>query len=296
VKVTVRKMSGTQIQDIIGVRSFVLITGASRGFGRAIALELGKVVGAGSTLLLMARSREDLEITKEIVRDARPGLAVECECLDLGTADKDAFEKAVRANYGSADHEVAIVIHNAGTLGQDGRKLTELTDIDEMSSYYRVNLFHVICLNSVFQSMFPKSRMAYINISSILAVQPLTTWGHYCGGKAARDAVFRVLAVEQPQSLVLNYAPGPLDTPMIAELLADHRTDQVVRAMFEDLKRTGALLRPTDSASKLVALLRKRNFKSGDHVDFYDKKVEEACGGAGAAGGSTGGPAAFQPA
>ena len=41
-----------------------------------------------------------------------------------------------------------------------------------------------------------------------------------------RDAVFRVLAVEQPDALVLNYAPGPLDTPMIADLLADHRTDQ----------------------------------------------------------------------
>ncbi len=41
----------------------------------------------------------------------------------------------------------------------------------------------------------------------------------------ARDAVFRVLAVEQPQATVLNYAPGPLDTPMIAELLADTRTD-----------------------------------------------------------------------
>ena len=197
-------MSLTQIQNIIGVRSFVLITGASRGFGRAIALELGKVVGAGSTLLLMARSREDLETTKEIVRDARPGLAVECESVDLATADKEVFEKAVRANYGSADHEVAIVIHNAGSLGQDGRKLTvssrswesqgmkmmnllqELTDIEEMTTYYRVNLFHVICLNSVFQSMFPKSRMAYINISSILALQPLTTWGNYCGGKAAR--------------------------------------------------------------------------------------------------------------
>eukprot|EP00092_Neocalanus_flemingeri_P016515 GFUD01017869.1.p1 GENE.GFUD01017869.1~~GFUD01017869.1.p1 ORF type:complete len:295 (+),score=77.09 GFUD01017869.1:672-1556(+) len=286
-------MSGTQIGDVIGVRSFVLITGASRGFGRAIALELGKVVGAGSTLLLMARSREDLEATKKIVRDARPGLAVECESVDLSTADREVFEKAVKANYGSADHQVAIVVHNAGTLGQDGRKLTELTDIDEMSSYYRVNLFHVICLNSVFKSMFPRSRKAYINISSILAVQPLTTWGHYCGGKAARDAVFRVLAVEQPQSLVLNYAPGPLDTPMIAELLADHRTDQVVRTMFEDLKRTATLLRPTDSASKLVALLRKRNFKSGDHVDFYDDKVKEACGGeGGGAGGSAGGSAA----
>ena len=46
------------------------------------------------------------------------------QSLDLGLADKDAYERAVRANYGSADHEVAIVIHNAGTLGQDGRKIT----------------------------------------------------------------------------------------------------------------------------------------------------------------------------
>ena len=38
--------------------------------------------------------------------------------------------------------------------------------------------------------------------------------------------MFRVLAVEQPSSTVLNYAPGPLDTPMISELLADTRTDQ----------------------------------------------------------------------
>ena len=110
--------------DIIGVRSFVLITGASRGFGRALALELGKVVGAGSTLLLMARSMADLETTKAIVRDARPGLAVELVSIDLETANQEAFEKAVRDNYGRGDHSVAMVIHNAGTLGQDGRKIT----------------------------------------------------------------------------------------------------------------------------------------------------------------------------
>jgi len=276
-------MSELLTKEIIGRRSFVLITGASRGFGRSLALEMGKVVGAGSTLLLVARNKNDLEVTKEIVRDARPGLAVECEVVDLAIADKEALERAVKNNYGRADHEVAMVIQNAGTLGQDGRKITELTDIEEMSRYYRLNLFSVICLNSVFQSMFPKSRMVFVNISSILALQPLTTWGNYCGGKAARDAVFRVLAVEQPQAVVLNYAPGPLDTHMVTELLEDQRTDPVVRAMFEDLKRTGSLLKPEDSAAAMVALLRKRNFQSGDHVDFYDDKVKEAVGGGGTA-------------
>ncbi len=38
--------------------------------------------------------------------------------------------------------------------------------------------------------------------------------------------MFRVLAVEQPESVVLNYAPGPLDTPMVDDLLADTKTDQ----------------------------------------------------------------------
>ena len=50
----------------------------------------------------------------------------------------------------------------------------------------------------------------------------------------------------------------------------------VVRTMFEDLVRNGSLLRPADSAAVLVALLRKRNFKSGDHVDYYDDVSIEA--------------------
>ena len=36
-----------------------------------------------------------------------------------------------------------------------------------------------------------------INISSLAALQPFASWGNYCAGKAARDAMFKVLAVEE---------------------------------------------------------------------------------------------------
>lgn len=39
-----------------------------------------------------------------------------------------------------------------------------------------------------------------INISSLAALQPFVTWGNYCAGKAARDALFKVLALEENES------------------------------------------------------------------------------------------------
>ncbi len=42
---------------------------------------------------------------------------------------KESLERVVKANYGSADHEVAIVIQNAGTIGQNGRKITVSTNL-----------------------------------------------------------------------------------------------------------------------------------------------------------------------
>ena len=46
--------------------------------------------------------------------------------------------------------------------------------------------------------------------------------------------------------------------------------------MFEGLKRNGDLLRPVDSAAILITILKKRNFKSGDHVDYYDEVCKES--------------------
>lgn len=47
-----------------------------------------------------------------------------------------------------------------------------------------------------------------MNISSLCAREPFPSWALYCAAKAARDMLFRVLAVEEPGLRVLNYAPG----------------------------------------------------------------------------------------
>ena len=47
---------------------------------------------------------------------------------------------------------------------------------------------------------FPKVSKTVINISSLAALQPFVTWGNYCAGKAARDALFKVLALEENKS------------------------------------------------------------------------------------------------
>lgn len=69
-----------------------------------------------------------------------------------------------------------------------------------------------------------------VNVSSLCAVQAFDSWGIYCAGKAARDMYHSVLAQEQTKKqesgatasaekiLVLNYAPGPLDTDMQKEI------------------------------------------------------------------------------
>lgn len=65
---------------------------------------------------------------------------------------------------------------------------------------------------------------------------------------------------------MLNYAPGPLDsTPMIDELLADQRTDPVVRTMFEDLKRNGFQHCVPPTCFHPGALFaQQKHFKTGD--------------------------------
>ncbi|KAM6072107.1 sepiapterin reductase [Theristicus caerulescens] len=250
-----------------------VLTGASRGFGRSLARLLAPRLGQGSVLLLLARSAAPLAELAAELRGSGSGLRVECVAADLGCEQGlRRAAAALREVLPAAPPGRLLLINNAGSLGDISKSFLDLTDPDEINSYFAFNVTSALCLTSTALQAFgkrPGSSRTVVNISSLCAVKPFKNWALYCSGKASRDMMFQVLALEEPDVRVLNYAPGPLDTDM--QLLARTKTgDPEMRQYFQSLQESGQLIDCTVSAQKLLNLLEEDTFSSGAHVDFYD--------------------------
>lgn len=97
------------------------------------------------------------------------------------------------------------------SLGDVSRFAKSFTDMHEVNSYLSFNISSALSLTAGVLEVFPRRqelRRCVVNVSSLCALQPFPSWVLYCTGKAARDMMFRVLAEEEPDLRVLNYAPG----------------------------------------------------------------------------------------
>uniref|UniRef100_A0A8C3E5Y6 Sepiapterin reductase n=2 Tax=Corvus moneduloides TaxID=1196302 RepID=A0A8C3E5Y6_CORMO len=258
-----------------------VVTGASRGFGRSLARLLAPQLGPGSVLLLLARSAEALtELAAELRAGSATGsatgsagLRVQCVAADLGCEEGlRTAGAALRELLQDASFGRLLLVNNAGSLGDVSKSFLDLTDLEEINTYFSFNISSALCLTSTALRAFgarPGCSRTVVNISSLCAREPFRSWALYCAGKAARDMLFQVLALEEPGVRVLNYAPGPLDTDM--QLLARTKTgDPGMRQHFQRLQENGQLIESSVSAQKLLQLLQEDSFPSGAHLDFYD--------------------------
>ncbi|NXN03698.1 SPRE reductase, partial [Sylvia borin] len=200
-------------------------------------------------------------------------LRVQCVAADLGCQEGlRRAGAALRELLQDASFGRLLLVNNAGSLGDISKSFLDLTDLEEINTYFSFNISSALCLTSTALRAFgarPGGSRTVVNISSLCALEPFRSWALYCSGKAARDMLFRVLALEEPGIRVLNYAPGPLDTDM--QLLARTRTgDPGLRQHFQRLQEKGQLIDCSVSAQKLLRLLQEDSFPSGAHVDFYD--------------------------
>jgi len=270
-------MASNSEQSIFQHKTFCLITGASKGLGRCMAVEFGAQFPLGSVMVLIARDAVKLEETKQMVKDVSSSIDVHCVAMDLGQQNEDNFSNLLSKllcdmQSSAQDYDQALIVHNAASLGPVNKNFTELGNWKEVSEYFDLNLTSVVTLNSAFLRQFKTSSVSHktvINITSICALQPFKSWSLYCAGKAARDMLFRTMAAEDSSVRVLNYAPGPIDTDMQVEARTV-TADKELKDMFVDMKENNKLLTCEDSVSRLVKLLKQNTYDSGAHIDYYD--------------------------
>lgn len=150
----------------------VLITGANRGIGRAVAKRLAQ---DGCKLILVMR-KADLEIEKEM----KEAGASSVEILEADLANRNSIEDFAK-KYGNK--EVDILFNNAGLLTGG---LMEEQPLNEIYDLLQVNINAVIHLTHLFlPGMLARQNGKIINHSSVMAVMHFPSSSTYCASKAA---------------------------------------------------------------------------------------------------------------
>ncbi len=226
-----------------------LITGASRGLGRALALRLA---AAGSRVVLVARRADPLEaVVAELQQAGLEAYGVPGDIGELDDAHRIAGQAA--ALVGPVD----ILVHNASTLGPTPLRLLLDTDCEDLTRVLETNLVGPFRLTKIVAgSMALRGTGVILHVSSDAAVSAYPNWGAYGISKAAQDQLSRILAAELAgtQVRVLAVDPGEMDTEMHRDALPD--ADRASLARAEDV------------AARLVAMIRdERDAPNGARLE-----------------------------
>ena len=192
-----------------------LVTGASQGIGRAIALDLAK---HGATVALAARSFDKLESLATEITSA--GGTAKPFPLDVTSEDSvKSCAKAVLADLGSCH----ILVNNAG-ITRDGLALRmKLPDFDDI---LRANLTSAFLLTQAVISSMMKARWGrVINIASVVGETGAAGQANYAASKAGMIGLTKSLAREfASRNITINaVAPGFIQTAMTDELPEAHK-------------------------------------------------------------------------
>ncbi|WP_442753965.1 SDR family NAD(P)-dependent oxidoreductase [Methylocystis sp. JAN1] len=224
-----------------------LVTGASRGIGRALALELAR---DGAHVVAMARTQGALEELDDEIR-ALGGQAtlVPCDITDFDALDR--LGAALFQRWGKLD----VFVGNAGVLGV----LSPLAHVD-VKDWNRVMAVNVTANWRLIRSLDPllrasgAGRVAFVTSGAASKAKPY--WGPYAVSKAALDTLARTYAAEVRNEgvTVMIANPGPMRTRMRAQAMPG-----------EDPMTLPA---PEDFAKKCLPLLRPDWRESGRLYDF----------------------------
>src|SRR5687768_7879636 len=181
-----------------------LITGASRGFGLALARSLAE---QGWSLIVDGRNAEALKAVTEplgsIVKAVPGDVSDPAHRIELATAVAGA---------GRLD----LLVNNASTLGPSPLPGLDRYPVDALEAVFRTNVLAPIALTQALLPLLAPGA-AVVNLTSDAAVEAYEGWGGYGASKAALDQISAVLGAEHPEVRVYAFDPGDMRTAMHQE-------------------------------------------------------------------------------
>jgi 3-oxoacyl-[acyl-carrier protein] reductase len=192
-----------------------LISGATRGIGRAIALELarrGNVVGVG----YHERAEAAQTVVEEIQRQGADAFAVRLEVADPAACQKAADE--IKQRQGRLD----ILVNNAGITEEAPALAMDDTAWERVLKVCLTGAFNLSRACAKYMVLGRWGRI--INISSVVASQGGRGQPNYAAAKAGLEGLTRALAIElAPRGILVNaVAPGVISTGMSQPILEKH--------------------------------------------------------------------------
>ncbi|MGB8405982.1 MAG: SDR family oxidoreductase [Mycobacterium sp.] len=229
-----------------------MVTGASRGIGRAVALGLAS---AGADLALLARSQPDLD---EVAEHAR-ALGARVVVVPTDLTDQTALAVAIQHLHKQCG-VIDILINNAAVVQPMGPTV----DIDaaEWAAAITVNLVSPVALTlGLLPDMLERRWGRIVNVTAKSAAAPSQLIGGnaYTSSKAALEAHTLNLAAELADTgvTVNAFRPGIVDTAIHDWIRSQpaQRIGEGLRSQFIKFRESGMLIRPEQSSASLISRL-----------------------------------------
>ena len=247
----------------------VVVTGASRGIGEAVALA---AAARRAALVLTARGAGRLQAVAAEARDAgAPMVTVVVGDMAEPATARHLIDAATKSHGG-----IDALVNNAGILEPLGPVAG--TGFEDWQRHMAVNVVAPAALTALALPALRARRGRIVNVSSGAAVKATEGWAAYCAGKAALNQLNAVTAAEEPDVTCVAFSPGMTDTDMQA-LIRDRgpgRMPAQILERFLAAHREGELRSVGEVGAAIAALaLEAPPEMSGTFVSIDDQRVRD---------------------